>query len=272
MMKNIIYFLFIVMGTSLMAQTQSRFIEVPWKTNNSLNNSTPTFGKKAESSNTLASLGLQISETSNLFQVSWKDQGYAEPTSLQITNVKWASANENELKEVDKKLIKNSIDGRISTSRGKYAIRTTLSIAPIVYRNGQYQKVVSFQIAYNYGRAPSGSRMPIINSVLATGDWYRFKIEKTGVYRLDYAFLQNLGMDVENLDPRNLKIFGMGGKPLRLKNQDNTIFDLPENSIKVIGEADGNFNEGDFVLFYGVGVEGYDEESDTHLNPFSDEF
>ncbi|MEM7187700.1 MAG: type IX secretion system sortase PorU, partial [Bacteroidota bacterium] len=84
------------------------------------------------------------------------------------------------------------------------------------------------------------------------------------------------------INPRNLKVYGGGGKPLPLVNQNNTIFDLPETAIQVVGEEDGSFDSGDFILFYGTGVEGYTGngfyeeggaffENGTHLNPYSND-
>jgi hypothetical protein len=37
---------------------------------------------------------------------------------------------------------------------------------------------------------------------LATGEWYRFYIEKSGVYKISKSFLQELGI---NLNATNLK-------------------------------------------------------------------
>jgi hypothetical protein len=80
-------------------------------------------------------------------------------------------------------------------------------------------------------------------------------------------------MNTDNIDPRSLKIYGHGGKPLPFANSLNTQFDLPENAIQVIGEEDGVFNGNDAILFYGIGVGGQDEigDNDTNLNPYSDQ-
>ena len=57
----------------------------------------------------------------------------------------------------------------------------------------------------------------IQNSLLSSGNWYRFYVEKSGVYRISKTFLQSLGMNV-NVDPRNIKIYGNGGRMLPLNN------------------------------------------------------
>ena len=107
---------------------------------------------------------------------------------------------------------------------------------------------------------------------MASGDWYKFKVDQTGVYRINKSFLNSIGMNTDNVDPRTIKIFGNGGKALPFKNIDNNEFDLIENSIQIIGEEDGSFDNNDFILFYGVGTNGYQgDDFDTNINPYSDE-
>ncbi len=78
-------------------------------------------------------------------------------------------------------------------------------------------------------------------------------------------------MNTDAINPRNLKIYGNGGQTLPLLNARNNIFDLPENSIQVIGEEDGSFDANDYILFYGTSTQGYVPDNDSNLNPYSDE-
>jgi hypothetical protein len=146
----------------------------------------------------------------------------------------------------------------------------------VVKINGEFRKIVSFSYDYSYGsQSQNRGRIPITSSVLASGNWFKFKIERTGIHRIDRAFLNDLGLNPDGIDPRTLKIYGDGGKPLPLLNKDNTSFDLNENAIQVVGEEDGRFDANDFVLFYGINVDAYDarsfEENGTNLNPYSDD-
>ena len=42
--------------------------------------------------------------------------------------------------------------------------------------------------------------------------------------------------------------------------------DLTENAIQIQGESDGVFNNEDYILFYGEGVDTWNQESKTNLN------
>lgn len=101
-------------------------------------------------------------------------------------------------------------------------------------------------------------------SVLANGDWYKFSVQNTGIHKIDYDFLKDLGLDPDNLDPRKLQVYGNGGGMLP---EDNGTFrhdDLVQNPVIVSGEGDGTFNAGDYILLYAEGPDkwSYDEAGD----------
>ncbi len=89
------------------------------------------------------------------------------------------------------------------------------------------------------------------NSVLSTGDWYKIKVNKTGIYKIDYEDLEEMGIPVGSIDPRNIRLYGNGGGMLPEANSTFVYDDLQENAIIVAGEDDGKFNQGDYILFYG---------------------
>lgn len=117
----------------------------------------------------------------------------------------------------------------------------------------------------------------VINSVLSTGDWFKFSVDTTGVFRIDRNLLQDIGISTNGLDPRKIRIYGNGGNLLPVLNSDFRYQDLQENAIYVEGESDGSFDSSDFILFYAKGP--HDWVVDTTIpnntrhrqNIFSDE-
>jgi hypothetical protein len=93
------------------------------------------------------------------------------------------------------------------------------------------------------------------SSVLSDGSIYKFGVTGSNIYKLDYTFLKNtLGINnLDNIDPRTIRLYGNGGNMLSEKNSDARPDDLIENAIQVVGEADGKFDNGDYILFYAVG-------------------
>ncbi len=96
------------------------------------------------------------------------------------------------------------------------------------------------------------------NSVLSQGNWYKFAIDTTGVFKIDGEFLQNLGINTSEINPKNIRIFGNGGQLLAMLNSDFRHDGLQENAIFVKGEQDNRFDNDDYILFYGKGPDQWD--------------
>ncbi len=88
------------------------------------------------------------------------------------------------------------------------------------------------------------------HSVLAQGAWFKLAVTQSGVYRLNPAFFNRLGIDISRLNPAHLKIYGNGGGMLPQANGADRTPDLAEVPVQVAGEAEGRF---DALLFYAEG-------------------
>lgn len=271
MRKAILFFVLIVTPFFLKAQTKN--ITIDW-----VNSNQPSYGTNSSKPNSASKekpknkFNLQLSADALIYQDQWVDTGFADKNSVAVSNISYGNLTSEELKKINKDLVPNKLNYSIASTMGREVLYTIFSISPVVKLNGSYQKVLSFTLNYRYGAQNRiGARaLTLTHSVLASGKWYKFKVEKTGIHKIDKSFLNSLGMNTDGINPRNLKVYGNGGKPLPLLNADNTIFDLPETSIQVVGEDDGSFDSGDYILFYGTNTEGYDPESDTNINPYSD--
>ena len=91
------------------------------------------------------------------------------------------------------------------------------------------------------------------NSVLSHGTWYKMSISETGMYKLTYSDLESMGIDVANINPKNIRLFHNGGGVLPKVNRTYYPDDLYEIPVYVAGEKDGVFNQNDYVLFYARG-------------------
>ncbi len=114
------------------------------------------------------------------------------------------------------------------------------------------------------------------NSVLSSGNWYKISVAQTGIFKIDYQFLKSIGINPDNVDPRNISIYGNGGGMLPELNSVSRHDDLVENPIMVVGEGDGKFDAGDYILFYAQGpsVWSYnagDGSFDYNMNFYADE-
>jgi hypothetical protein len=88
---------------------------------------------------------------------------------------------------------------------------------------------------------------------LAEGQWYRIPINRNRIYRIDNAYLQNLGINPATIDGRNLQLWGTDGYELPMLNsaQRPQFSQIP---ILFIGADESNPGASDYFLFYGNSV------------------
>ncbi len=154
-----------------------------------------------------------------------------------------------------------------------------ISFIPLRDGNNGLEKLTSFEISIDFSPiAPTNSpntRDNTYTSALSDGDIYKFSVSEYGIHKLDFAFLESLGMSPGSINPQNIQILGNGGGELPAKNSDFRYDDLQENAIFISGENDGSFDNGDYILFYAEGADKrtFDEDDavfDIEKNKYDD--
>lgn len=194
--------------------------------------------------------------------------------TVQITNVVYESITVSQLGDLDLNNFPKTPSAYLKTNESRDIKQVFLVLSPIVKDENGYKRITSFSYSISSSNSSriaqttqtNKKTSAVINSVLATGDWYQFYVEKSGVYKVSKSFLQQLGLNVSGVDPKKIKIYGNGGRMLPLSNNINYPSDLTENAIQIIGENDGVFNNEDYILFYAEGVDTWNEESQTNIN------
>lgn len=130
-----------------------------------------------------------------------------------------------------------------------------ISITCVRKNNSYYEKLVSFELKIDDYTKPkitskfkSGKRN-ITNSILRNGNWYKISVPDAGVYKITYDQLVSMGID----NPADVGIFGYGSGELSVSNSIDNIKDLPSNALYFNKGSDGEFNTGDYLLFYAQG-------------------
>src|SRR6218665_506805 len=88
-------------------------------------------------------------------------------------------------------------------------------------------------------------------SVLSTGQWFKFSVELEGVYKITAGQLREAGMEIGKVNPSNLKLYGGCFAMLPQPNSAPRINALQEIAITVAGEEDGVLKDSASLLFYG---------------------
>lgn len=174
----------------------------------------------------------------------------------------WEDATANALTE------EMQINATLEQERNRYFVR--LRTMPFRKRGNTIERATRFTVRVSVTPAAQAGAQdrggPFKNaSALADGSIYKFGIQQTGIYKLDYNFLKNelKISDLDNINPKNIHLLGNGGAMLSERNGDDRPDDLYDNAIFIAGESDGKFNSGDYILFYATGPQPVGYRSST---------
>lgn len=97
-------------------------------------------------------------------------------------------------------------------------------------------------------------------------NWFKVKIESTGVYKITYNELKQAGIPVNLIDPRTIRLFNIGEYTSNVYYPD-TMIEIP---LYIAGEQDSIFNKSDYLLFFGVAPSRPNQDRTIfYTNPFT---
>ncbi|MDP2088857.1 MAG: type IX secretion system sortase PorU [Flavobacteriaceae bacterium] len=213
------------------------------------------------------------------YTTQWIVDSNLKVLNYSIQNVQYESFNFNNYPDFNENLIENSLNSEfkiVNDSKQSFAV---FQLVPFLKEGNAIRRIKSFELVYELvaDNQKIQGISSVKNSVMSTGTWYKFAVDTSGVYKIDRNFLQNLGLNVNNINPKNIRIYGNGGGMLPFINNDFRYDDLQENAVYVSGEEDQKFDANDFVLFYAKGphqwknISSLDLQNITHQqNIFSD--
>lgn len=208
-------------------------------------------------------------DTRSIFYTSFFNEGqFVNTLSTNVFNIKYASISDKELGDLDLAVIPASFEYDVYNVGSRGVKRNLIKCSPLVKTQSGVKKVISFELSYTVKKESQrrSSQLSNSDSVLADGDWYQFSLTKSGAYVLTKEFISKLGIDVNKVNPNNLQVYGNGGRMVPLKNSLSYPNDLQEVAIHFVGNDDAVFSDNEYLLFYGEGVDVWNEESETHVN------
>jgi len=269
-MKKIAVFIFTTFNFLCLGQ-QKGTISIGWTENKQM-----SFGDFSLNVPSFSEENYQYIESSKelFFVKKFKESSLIDENSLQITNVVFESIDGNQLNSISKNEMPATVFATLKNSIARNQYYSVLTLSPFIKEGNSYKKIISFDYSYvliNSSRLTNQNNvLAITNSVLSSGNWYRFYIEKSGAHYISRTFLSELGINPDNVNPKKIKIYGHGGRMAPLRNSDPYPFDLEENAIQVVGEDDFAFNAEDYIVFYAEAMDNWSAENSTHINLYSD--
>lgn len=184
--------------------------------------------------------------------------------SFELLAVQTTPADQKEINFLDKESfhIGETVEwnGIVTNGAGKRYL--VLSIVPFIKKNNTIHRITSFSVRQT--SIPFVQKYPgksfAAESVLrpGSGNWYKIAVTQDGIYKIDKQFLASIGINVNNLNPQHIHIYGNGDGLLPERNDAPRTDDLAMNAIYIEGESDGVFNDNDYILFYAKGPHRWD--------------
>ncbi|TSJ40140.1 type IX secretion system sortase PorU [Fluviicola chungangensis] len=160
------------------------------------------------------------------------------------------------------------INAKVSKARNEHFLMS--NCIPYIKTPSGYQKIVSYKLRpVASGAVGSNSnylKSYASNSVLNAGSWYKISVPTDGIFQLNRAFFKSMGVDVDNLDPKTINLYGNADGRLSELNSAPFRDDLTKNAIQFVGNSDTTFSEDEYFLFFGAGPNRWDHGSGTNYD------
>lgn len=169
--------------------------------------------------------------------------------------LKESPANRNSTKTLEITQENYKVDFLILQERNQYYLQ--ILIHSLRQQGSAVYKLEKFELTIQVNPTPSAVARNNFktNSILSNPGFVKFKVSETGIYKIDAERLRRAGINPDQINPKNIRIFGSTGGMLPELNSAPRIDDLEELAIYVHGEQDEIFDSGDYILVYVQGPE-----------------
>lgn len=160
------------------------------------------------------------------------------------------------------------IEAKVSRSKNENYLNS--KCIPYIVTPSGFQKIISYKLRVTSTIAGTSYLSQLksyaTSSVLNSGDWYKITVSNDGIFQLNRAFFKNMGLDVDNLDPKTINLYGNADGRLSELNSDPYRDDLKKNTIQFVGNSDTTFDEDEYFLFFGAGPNRWDHGSGANFD------
>jgi hypothetical protein len=154
------------------------------------------------------------------------------------------------------------VDFGVNGDLGTVSYRNPGKVFDRIFKN----IVANYDIAKNWFLPRHPARPALATSTTSPFDsastWVRIELSAEGIYRIGWLEFNSIDIDPLTIDPDQVRVFNGGGRELPVDN-DIPRPELTEIPITILGGDDGQFDNGDYIVFYANSVDSW-EYSDYH--------
>jgi hypothetical protein len=186
-------------------------------------------------------------------KIPWETRGTVPRVSVELTGT--SPVAPGELSGIDTREVAAEPLTELSLVREAGKPFVVLKILPFIQPvPGKLSRVNSLRIRIEQEAALAPLRSErkgswSDHSVLASGNWYKVAVEQSGMHRLSYEQLQEIGIQ----NPASVRVYGTGARLLPERFSEGSVDDLQPVPIYISKGSDGLFGPGDHILFFAEG-------------------
>src|SRR6476660_9247488 len=175
-MRNLVFYFFLILPIITFAQIKGD-VTIEWEENIS------TISNNAKQAPVFKGNSYFYDEyhQSLDYNLNLNSSSELNEKTIQITNVVFDPIPSSALGNLNIALIPSTIKPTLYTAKSRNTIQNFLRLSPIIKDNSGFKKIKSFSYTIYNGStkkiASIKNQTYISNSILASGDWYRFYIE-----------------------------------------------------------------------------------------------
>ena len=173
---------------------------------------------------------------------------------VELSNMVLVPLSQHDQQLVPVHLVKATLTPQVrccAEQRKPYAIVTLLPF--VKDASGNVRKLVSCEITLTPKadmRVEKSGHVYASNSVLSNGLWYKVAVQETGLYKLTFENLVEMGLSASSISSSLISVFGNGTGRLPELCGAKRPDDLLELPIMMHDGGDGVFGAGDYLVFF----------------------
>lgn len=203
------------------------------------------------------------------FQKTAVDNFFSD-CEVQLSNEVYENLSPEDRALVPLQLLKSTLEPRVHCYAEKGKPYVVVTLLPFVSDgSSQVKKLVSFEmtlIPKTVVSTKSGHAYAT-NSVLSSGLWYKVGVTETGLYKLTYEDLVEMGFSASSVSSSLISVYGNGTGRLSEVCGTSRPDDLLELPVMMHDGGDGVFGAGDYLVFYAKSP--HSVSFDTYARTFS---
>ncbi|SFI07508.1 type IX secretion system sortase PorU [Halpernia frigidisoli] len=245
MKRNLLFIIF----CSLFSAVNAQNISLKWDGTKKID-----YGTESKTLPHFSNDGFNFEEGNVIIRVNLKSADL-----LKAENLQWEKISEKDLFDISKYEVKSGNHIDVSSYLNNGENYTSVRIEAFKTEKNQIFRLAGFSLVKDTKPQTQNftQRAGTTNNPLKQGNFYKIKVDKSGIFKITTQFLRSNGINPADINPKNFRIYGNGGLILPEYNRDNYYKSLQEDAIEVSGENDGVWNDGDYALFYAQGPDGF---------------